>query len=145
MTDLAQQVAARIEALGQISDEPGHLTRTFCSSAMRRANDLVASWMREAGMTVREDAIGNVIGHFPGPSPEAKIFLLGSHLDTVRDAGKFDGPLGVALRQYLERAGVIVEHRLEGRRIDRVLDDVFGMQAQLLGQEPEDSRHHNGA
>jgi hypothetical protein len=63
----------------------------------------------------------------------------------VRGQSRVDGPLGVALRQYLERAGVIVEHRLEGRRIDRVLDDVFGMQAQLLGQEPEDSRHHNGA
>ena len=59
----------------------------------------------------------------------------------VRGQSRVDGPL----RQYLERAGVIVEHRLEGRRIDRVLDDVFGMQAQLLGQEPEDSRHHNGA
>ena len=63
----------------------------------------------------------------------------------VRGQSRVDGPLGVALRQYLERAGVIVEHRLEGRRIDRVLDDVFAMQAQLLGQEPEDSRHHNGA
>jgi TolB-like protein len=45
---------------------------------------------------------------------------------------------------YLERAGVIADHRLEGRRIDRVLDDIFALQAQLLGQDPEDSRHHNG-
>jgi hypothetical protein len=63
----------------------------------------------------------------------------------VRGQSRVDGPLGVALRRYLEHAGVIVEHRLEGRRIDRVLDDVFAMQAQLLGQQPEDSRHHNGA
>src|SRR5258706_10172646 len=102
MTELAQQVAARIEALGQISDEAGRLTRTFCSPAMRRANDLVASWMREAGMNVREDAIGNLIGHYPAANskskaqgPEPKVLVLGSHLDTVRDAGKFDGPLGV--------------------------------------------------
>jgi allantoate deiminase len=62
---------------------------------MRRANELAASWMIEAGMTVRRDAIGNLIGHFPGKVPGAKKLLLGSHLDTVRDAGKFDGPLGV--------------------------------------------------
>jgi allantoate deiminase len=85
----------RIEALAQISDEAGKLTRTFASPAMRRANDLVGSWMREAGMAVRTDAIGNLIGHYPAAQPDGKILLLGSHLDTVRDAGKFDGPLGV--------------------------------------------------
>ena len=58
---------------------------------------------------------------------------------------RIDGPLGATLRRYLERAGVMAEHRLEGRRIDRVLDDVFSLQAQLLGQEPEESRHHNGS
>jgi allantoate deiminase len=51
--------------------------------------------MREAGMTIRTDAIGNIIGHYPGTIPKSKILLLGSHLDTVRNAGKFDGPLGV--------------------------------------------------
>ena len=63
----------------------------------------------------------------------------------VRGQIRVDGPLGIALRQHLERAGVIAEHRLEGRRIDRVLDDIFDMQAQLLGQQPEDSRHHNAS
>ena len=63
----------------------------------------------------------------------------------VRGQVRVDGPLGVTLRRYLDRAGVIPDHRLEGRRIDRVLDDIFGLQAQLLGQEPEDSRHHNGS
>ena len=58
---------------------------------------------------------------------------------------RIDGPLGATLRRHLERAGVVAEHRLEGRRVDRVLDDVFALQAQLLGQAPEDSRHHNGA
>jgi allantoate deiminase len=118
MADPATTVMQRIEALGQISEEPGRLTRTFCSPAMRRANELVGSWMREAGMTVRQDAIGNLIGHFPSgtitatdhrsrstqhatrntqesPHSDEKLLLLGSHLDTVRDAGKFDGPLGV--------------------------------------------------
>src|SRR4051812_15745753 len=93
--DPAGRVMERVEALARISEEPDRLTRTFASPAMRQANDLVASWMREAGMTVSEDAIGNLIGHYPGRDERAKTFLLGSHLDTVRDAGKFDGPLGV--------------------------------------------------
>jgi allantoate deiminase len=100
--DLARAVMQRIDALGKISDDPNCLTRTFCSPAMRRANGIVASWMQEAGMRVRTDAIGNLIGHFPVASqkskiqnPKSKILLLGSHLDTVRNAGKFDGPLGV--------------------------------------------------
>lgn len=98
-TELTQRAAAkvmeRLEALGRISEEPGHLTRTFCSPAMRRANDLVGSWMRDAGMMVSEDALGNLIGRYSGRDDRAKTFILGSHLDTVRDAGKFDGPLGV--------------------------------------------------
>ena len=63
----------------------------------------------------------------------------------VRGQARIDGPLGTSLRRNLEHAGVIADHRLEGRRIDRVLDDIFALQAQLLGQEPEDSRHHNGS
>src|SRR5438128_6243893 len=95
MADPAQTVMQRLEALGQISEEPGRLTRTFCSPAMRRANDLVGSWMRAAGMTVREDAIGSLIGRDETSTGQRKVLLLGSHLDTVRDAGKFDGALGV--------------------------------------------------
>jgi len=63
----------------------------------------------------------------------------------VRGQLRVHGQLGASLRLQLEHAGVIADHRLEGRRVDRVLDDIFALQAQLLGQEPEDSRHHNGA
>jgi allantoate deiminase len=98
MKDPAATIMDRIEALAHISDESGRLTRTFGSPAMRRANRLVASWMRQAGMAVREDAIGNLIGHhYPAAARIAKALLLGSHLDTVRNAGKFDGALGVLL------------------------------------------------
>jgi allantoate deiminase len=62
---------------------------------MARANALVGRWMGEAGMAVRFDAAGNLVGHLPGSEPGAGTLLLGSHLDTVRDAGAFDGPLGV--------------------------------------------------
>ncbi|MDP9290924.1 MAG: M20/M25/M40 family metallo-hydrolase, partial [Verrucomicrobiota bacterium] len=85
----------RCDALGKISDEPDRLTRTFLSPAMRRANELVGNWMREAGLAVREDAVCNLIGRSSSSRPKAKTLLLGSHLDTVRDAGKYDGPLGV--------------------------------------------------
>jgi hypothetical protein len=62
----------------------------------------------------------------------------------VRGRSRVDGPLGASLRTYLERAGVIADHRLEGRRVDRVLDDIFALQAQLLGQSPEDRRQRTG-
>jgi allantoate deiminase len=93
----ARKIMQRIEALAKISECAENLTRTFASPAMRRANDLIAQWMREAGMKTRMDAIGNLIGHYAGKKSDAKILLLGSHLDTVRNAGKFDGPLGVIL------------------------------------------------
>ena len=69
--DPGLNVMQRIEALARISEEPGRLTRTFCSPAMRHANDLVGEWMRQAGMSVRVDAIGNLIGHFPATVPNS--------------------------------------------------------------------------
>ena len=59
----------------------------------------------------------------------------------MKGQARIDGPLGVVLRRHLESSGVIADHRLEGRRVDRVLDDIFTLQAHLLGQPPEDSRH----
>jgi allantoate deiminase len=85
----------RCDILGAISEEPERLTRRYGTEEMRQANAAVAEWMRAAGMQTRSDAIGNLIGRYEGSSPDAKTFLLGSHLDTVRDAGKYDGPLGV--------------------------------------------------
>ena len=85
----------RCDELGAISDEDGCLTRTYHSPGMQRANTLVGSWMRAAGLEVREDAAFNLIGRWPSANPHARTLLLGSHLDTVRNAGKYDGPLGV--------------------------------------------------
>jgi allantoate deiminase len=103
--------------LGRISEEPNRLTRTFASPAMRRANKLVGSWMREAGLKVREDAAFNLIGRLDSPSRGAKTLLLGSHLDTVRDAGKYDGPLGVLIAlaavQSLRDRGVALPFSVE--------------------------------
>lgn len=117
LLDLSRQLMRRCDALGQISEEPGRLTRTFASPAMRRANKLVGSWMREAGMEVREDAAFNLIGRSDSPERGAKTFLLGSHLDTVRDAGKYDGPLGVltaiAAVELLRERGVKLPFNVE--------------------------------
>ncbi len=86
-----------VDELGQISDEQGRLTRTFLSPAMQRANSRVGEWMRQVGLQVEEDAIGNLRGRLASGQPDAKTLLFGSHLDTVRDAGRFDGALGVLL------------------------------------------------
>jgi hypothetical protein len=63
----------------------------------------------------------------------------------IKGQSRVDGPLGARLRRALEHSGVIAEHRLEGRRIDRVLDDIFALQAQLLGQEPEERRQRTAS
>jgi allantoate deiminase len=117
LLDLSRQLMRRCDELGAISEEPGRLTRTFASAAMRRVNKLVGSWMREAGMQTREDAAFNLIGRWTSAQRGAKTFLLGSHLDTVRDAGKYDGPLGVltaiAAVQSLHERGVKLPFHLE--------------------------------
>lgn len=103
------RVLGRLDELGAVSDAPDVLVRTFCSKAMRRANQLVALWMRGAGLTTRTDAAGNLVGRLASPLPGAKTLLMGSHLDTVPDAGKYDGPLGVVAAievvQALARSG----------------------------------------
>ena len=76
----------RIDALGAISESEHWLTRSYLSPAMRQANDLVGKWMSEAGMQVREDPAGNVISTC-GEGEERVI--IGSHLDTVRNAGRY--------------------------------------------------------
>ncbi|MDQ6818752.1 MAG: allantoate amidohydrolase [Actinomycetota bacterium] len=90
--DAAELVLARCDELARCTEEPGRLTRRFATPALREASEMVASWMRQAGMTARRDAIGNVVGRREGG---ARTLLLGSHLDTVPNAGRFDGPLGV--------------------------------------------------
>jgi allantoate deiminase len=74
---------------------------------MVRANALVGTWMQGAGLEVREDAAFNLIGRLPSRRRRAKSLLIGSHLDTVRNAGKYDGPLGVLL-------GIAVAESLRG-------------------------------
>jgi allantoate deiminase len=85
----------RADLLARCSDEPGQITRLFGTSAHASAIGTVTGWMEAAGMTVRRDAIGNLIGRYDGGDRDTPALLLGSHLDTVRDAGRYDGVLGV--------------------------------------------------
>ena len=90
-----QAIADRLVELAAVSDDPGALTRLYLGPAHRTAADLVTKWMREAGMTTRTDALGSVVGRYRGRDSGPLTLILGSHIDTVRDAGRFDGALGV--------------------------------------------------
>src|SRR5882762_8362884 len=95
LSSLGDEIVARINQLGAISETPEHLARIFLTAEHRIAAELILSWMREAGMSVHLDAIGNVCGRYEGEKPNLPCLMLGSHYDTVRDAGKWDGPLGL--------------------------------------------------
>jgi allantoate deiminase len=113
----ARRVVERIDALASCSAEDGALTRVFLSPQHRAANKLVAGWMREAGLEPRIDAIGSVVGRYEGEQAGLPCLMLGSHLDTVRNAGKFDGMLGVVSAiecvAALHRAGLRLPFALE--------------------------------
>jgi allantoate deiminase len=89
---LGARAYAMIAELATISAEPNRLVRLFLTPEHRRAADLVATWMQAAGLSVSEDALGTLRGRF---GSARRRLLIGSHLDTVIDAGKYDGPLGV--------------------------------------------------
>jgi allantoate deiminase len=86
-------VLDRCDELATFSEDPDRLTRRFATDALRGAGTAVQRWMEAAGMSVRRDAIGNVIGRLEGRGDGT--LLMGSHLDTVRGAGRYDGMLGV--------------------------------------------------
>jgi allantoate deiminase len=99
----------RAELLARCSDEPGRITRMYGTPAHASASGTLAGWMRAAGLTVERDAVGNLIGRLEGPRPAAPALMLGSHFDSVRDAGRWDGTLGVlvaiAVAERLHAAG----------------------------------------
>ena len=114
---LGDEIVSRINQLGAISETPENLARVFLSPEHRIAADLLMSWMKDAGMAAHLDAIGNVCGRYEGERPGLPCLMLGSHYDTVRDAGKWDGPLGVitaiACVADLNRRGVRLPFAIE--------------------------------
>lgn len=88
-------IMAQIEDLAALSESPDGLTRRYLTPEHRQANEMVGRWMQEAGMTVHQDAIGNIIGRYEGVTEGLPALIIGSHLDTVVMAGRYDGMLGV--------------------------------------------------
>lgn len=108
-SDLGRTVYQRLDALARFTADAGALTRLYLTPQHKAAALQVESWMREAGMTTYMDAVGTVVGRYEGAAPGASALLLGSHIDTVRNAGKYDGNLGVVAAieavAELDRAG----------------------------------------
>jgi len=122
-------IGARAETmlseLGAISSEPNRLIRLFLSPEHRRAADLITGWMKSAGMSVAEDALGTVCGHWQPPGATGKRrLLIGSHIDTVIDAGRYDGPLGVVV-------GILAVKHLASRNVSLP----FGIDVLAFGDE----------
>jgi len=117
---LGARAEAMVKSLGTISAEPDRLVRLFLTPEHRRAADRVAEWMRAAGLTVSEDALGTVRGRLDGSA--RKRLLIGSHIDTVINAGMYDGPFGVI-------AGILAAEHFRAKRLP------FGIDVLAFGDE----------
>ncbi|MEY2521721.1 MAG: beta-ureidopropionase / N-carbamoyl-L-amino-acid hydrolase [Ilumatobacteraceae bacterium] len=109
----------RLEALGEIGAVHGPNGERGCARLAltdvdREGRDLVVSWMRDLGMDVAIDAIGNVVATRAGSDPTASAVMVGSHIDTVRTGGRFDGNLGVLAG--LEIVETLSQHGVTTRR-----------------------------
>ncbi len=93
----AAQALQRCDELARLTSLSGGVERVHLSPEHAAANALTGGWMAEAGLAVRQDAAGNLVGRLEGARPGLPALVLGSHLDTVTDAGRFDGMLGVLL------------------------------------------------
>jgi allantoate deiminase len=111
----AAAVLRRCDELAAFSEEEGRLTRRFATPALWQAGETVRAWMEAVGMSVRRDAVGNLIGRLG--DADRRTLLIGSHLDTVRDAGRYDGILGVliaiACAQRLRDRGAALPYAIE--------------------------------
>ena len=109
---LGEEIVGRINQLAAISETSEHLARLFLTKEHRAASELILGWMRSAGMQAHLDAIGNVCGRYEGDRPGLPCLMLGSHYDTVRDAGKWDGPLGL-----ISAISCVADLNKRGRRL----------------------------
>ena len=117
---LGARAEAMVNSLGTVSAEPDRLVRLFLTPEHRRAANRVSEWMRAAGLMVSEDALGTVRGRLDGAGK--KRLLIGSHIDTVINAGMYDGPFGVI-------AGILATEHFRERRLP------FGIDVLAFGDE----------
>jgi allantoate deiminase len=120
IASLGARAETMVNSLGTVSAEPDRLVRLFLTPEHRRAADRVAEWMRAAGLTVSEDALGTVRGRLEGAGK--KRLLIGSHIDTVINAGIYDGPFGVI-------AGILAAEHFRAKRLP------FGIDVLAFGDE----------
>ncbi len=118
----AARMMARLDAFAAFTDEPDKLTRLYLSPSYRAACEQFANWATEAGMSARIDAVGNVRARYEGRLEHAPALMIGSHIDTVRDAGRYDGNLGA-----LAALAVVEQFYAKGVRLDHAIEVVaFG-------------------
>jgi len=113
----AKKVLAQINELAAISEDSNGITRLYGSPAFLQGSHKVLQWMNDAGLECRIDNIGNVRGRLLSKNTGAKTFVIASHIDTVRNAGKFDGPLGVLMGldivEQLIQSGTVLPFHIE--------------------------------
>ena len=153
MTDvraLGERSQAMIDALASITAEPGKLTRLYLTPEHKRAAHLVGDWMRGAGMAVRMDAAGTMHGLLAAGGARKRL-LIGSHIDTVIDAGRYDGNLGVVAGiiavEEIRKRGIGIAVRPGGARLRRrgggaVPQDVVGLLHDCGRARAGDARSH---
>ena len=107
----AEKIMHRVKELALITEEKNVITRTFGTTAFIAGSNKVLSWMKQAGLQTRIDNIGNVRGRLISKNPGAKTLVIASHIDTVVNAGKFDGPLGVIMG--LDAIENVVQHDIQ--------------------------------
>ncbi|MBW6390103.1 M20 family metallo-hydrolase [Billgrantia antri] len=114
---LGQQLMARLDDAARHSQPGPGVTRLFCSDEHRAVLELIADWMRQAGLSPELDASGNLVGRNERARQGERTLIMGSHQDTVAEGGKYDGMLGVALPlqalQALKEAGTELPYGVE--------------------------------
>lgn len=113
----AKRISTRIEELARCSSTTVGVTRLPFTIESTKAERLVEEWMKAAGMSVRKDGLNNMIGRYEGKNPTAPVLMIGSHLDSVIEAGKYDGILGVIsgieVVQYLRDNEIVLDNPIE--------------------------------
>ncbi|MGQ0674671.1 MAG: M28 family peptidase, partial [Rhodospirillales bacterium] len=114
---LGAEIMARADALARFSEGGPGVTRRYATKEHRDAIGLIQGWMREAGMSAALDASGNVVGRYEGDRPGLAALMMGSHQDTVRSGGRYDGMLGIiapiSCIAVLSRRGVRLPFAIE--------------------------------
>lgn len=107
---LGRRIVELCDELAQFSEEPGRLTCTYLTPTHRAAAAQLKAWMQAAGLEAGIDTVGNVIGRYRSTDANAKTMIVGSHYDTVRNAGRYDGRLGIT-------TGLVVAEEIARRQL----------------------------